>query len=87
MPINQGPQKIQELLGKKPDKKPPAYQWQELALKVIEQLNIPPNKKNAVFLVCKKYSRNYIEKCLNDTKELAKAGEKWRYFFKLVNKK
>jgi len=29
--------------------KPPAYQWQELALQIIKELNIPVSKKSSVF--------------------------------------
>ncbi len=87
MPITKGLEKIKDLLGKPPSKKPPAYPWQELALRVIDKLNIGPKKRNAVFKVCKENTKAVIEKALNDTKELAKTGEKWRYFFKLVNKK
>ena len=65
-------------------KKPPAYEWQELALRVIEELNIPKNKRNAVFKVCKEHPKKFIEKCLNDTKELCQKGDKWKYFFKLI---
>lgn len=70
--------------NKKESKKPPAYQWQDLALRVIEELSIPNFKKNSVFKVCKDYDKNFIEKCLDDTKELADGGDKWKYFFKLV---
>ncbi|MBN1779478.1 MAG: hypothetical protein JW816_04680 [Candidatus Buchananbacteria bacterium] len=80
--------KISDILGNRPPaKKPPAYQWQDLALRVIDELKIPGQKRNSVFKVCKQYSKNYIEKCLNDTKELCKTGEQWKYFFKLVEKK
>jgi hypothetical protein len=72
------------LKSRKPTKKPPAYKWQDLALRVIEELDIPNFKRNAVFKVCKEHPRNFIEKCLNDTKELVEKGEKWRYFFKLI---
>ena len=82
--MNTGPEKISHLLGQKPAKKPPAHQWQDLALKIIEELNIPAQKRNSVFKVCKQYPRNFIEKCFNDTKELAQAGESWRYFFKVI---
>lgn len=68
-------------------KKPPAYQWQELALQVISELSIPNNKRNSVFKVCKQNSRAVILACLNDTKELCKTGQKWRYFFKLISRK
>lgn len=65
--------------------KPPAYQWQDLALRIIEELSIPKFKKNAVFKVCKEYPKNFIERCLVDTQELATTDEKWKYFFKIVN--
>jgi len=86
MTKDSSPEKIGDLLQQKPanDKKPPAYQWQDLALKVIEELNIPDTKRSAVFKVAKQYPRPMIEKWMNDTKELVQAGEQWRYFFKLV---
>jgi hypothetical protein len=83
--IDTGPQHFKEIFNKKKTVKPPAYPWQELALQIIDQLNIPTKKKNSVFKVCKLYPRQFIERCFNETKELA-AKEKWRYFFKLVNK-
>jgi hypothetical protein len=90
MPIDKGLEKIGDLFNK-PGAKPagarkpaPAYAWQDLALSVIEQLNIPGFKRSAVFKVCKQKSRSYIEKCLNDTKELCLTGEQWKYFFKVV---
>lgn len=69
-----------------PTKKPPAYQWQDLALQIIRDLNIPKEKRNSVFKVCKQNSRATILACFNDTKELCKVGQKWQYFFKLVSK-
>lgn len=87
MAINSGPQKFKDILKKKKTVKPPAYEWQDLALRVIVELNIPPYKKNAVFKVCKQHPKQFIEKCLNDTKELCRTDEEWKYFFKLVNKK
>lgn len=77
---------IKNILDKKEQKKPPAYQWQDLALQIIDELSVPPFKRNSVFKACKDNSRIFIEKCLNDTKELVQEGEKWRYFFKLVSK-
>ncbi|MAF13295.1 MAG: hypothetical protein CMI53_00170 [Parcubacteria group bacterium] len=77
---------FKKILANKKSIKPPAYQWQYLALRIIDELNIPAKKRNSVFQVCKKYPKDFIEKCLNDTKELAQEGEPWRYFFKLVNK-
>ena len=76
-----------ELMKKRVVQKAPAYLWQELALTVIKDLNIPNQKRSSVFMVCKKYSRQIVERALNDTKELCKTGEKWRYFFKLIEKK
>lgn len=73
-----------DILKTKVNKKPPAHQWQDLALRVVQELNVPLFKRNSVFQVCKKLPRNFIEKCLNDTKELCKTGEKWKYFFKIV---
>lgn len=67
--------------------KPPAYEWQDLALRIIKELNIPKFKRNSVFKICKDNSKDFIEKCFNDTKELCKDGEKWKYFFKLITKK
>lgn len=79
-----GVQKIGDFIRKKTRPKAPAYQWQDLALTVISELNVPLFKKSAVFKVCKNNSRIFIERCLNDTKELCPSGEKWKYFFKVV---
>jgi len=68
-------------------KKPPAYEWQDLALRIIKELSVPNFKRSAVFKVCKENSKSYIERCLNETKELCRAGAKWKYFFKLINQK
>ena len=85
--INRSPQSFKDIFASKKTVKPPAYQWQDLALRVINELNIPAAKRNAVFRVCKLNSKVFIEHCLNETKELAKIGEAWRYFFKLASKK
>lgn len=77
--------KIGDFIGKKITKKAPAYQWQELALRVISELNIPAVKKSSVFKACREHPKIFIEQCLNDTKELCQTGEKWKYFFKIVN--
>lgn len=66
--------------------KPPAYKWQDKALQIIADLDIPPNKKSSVFKACRDKNQIFIERCLTDTKELCKKGEQWRYFFKLLNK-
>ncbi|MDD2807774.1 MAG: hypothetical protein PHW95_04625 [Patescibacteria group bacterium] len=84
MPTNQGFQNFNDILSQKKTAKAPAYQWQDLALKVITDLGIPAAKRNSVFSVCKKYDKIFIEKCLNETKELCQTGEPWRYFFKVV---
>lgn len=76
-----------ELMKNRVVKKAPAYQWQDLALRVINELNIPNNKRSSVFRVCKQQTRQIVELAMNDTKELCKSGEKWRYFFKLIDKK
>ncbi|MBU2235571.1 hypothetical protein KKA01_00755 [Patescibacteria group bacterium] len=70
-----------------PSKKPPAFQWQDLALRIIDELHIPSFKRNSVFKACKEHDKYFIEKCVADTKELAKGDEKWKYFFKLVGEK
>ncbi len=83
MKIDKGLEKVSDLLKRK-SKPPPAYPWQELALRVIMELSIPNKKRNSVFKVCKGNTRLVIEKCLSDTKELCQTGERWRYFFKLI---
>ncbi|MBI4653075.1 hypothetical protein HY750_02375 [Candidatus Kuenenbacteria bacterium] len=88
MTIDKGLEKIGDLLKITPCQRrpaPPAYVWQDLALRVIKELNIPNFKRNSIFKVCKENSQIIILKCLNDTKELCKTGQKWRYFFKLIN--
>lgn len=85
---NSGPENIQSLFQKKGEiKKPPAYQWQELALQVIAELGVPGHKRNSVFKVCKQYSKERVIRALTDTKELCKDGECWKYFFKVIENK
>ena len=84
---NQGPQNLKEIMLKRQMAKPPAYEWQDFALRVIRELGIPGFKRNAVFKVCKDHPKSFVEKALNETKELCKTGETWRYFFKLVGPK
>jgi len=91
MTIDKGAEKIGDIFKQLKEKaagqvrRPaPAFVWQDLALRVIKELNIPAFKRSSVFQVCKQKSRTYIEKCLNDTKELCKTGEQWKYFFKVV---
>jgi hypothetical protein len=73
--------------ARKPEKKPPAYQWQDFALKIINDLGVPNFKRNSVFKICKDLDKNFVEKCLDDTKELAEGREQWKYFFKLIGQK
>ncbi|MBA3047568.1 hypothetical protein KKC83_06705 [Patescibacteria group bacterium] len=84
MAINKEFEKIGNLFNKKTAAKPPAYQWQDLALRIINELAIPNFKRSSVFKICKEKPKNFIESCLNDTKELCKTGDKWKYFFKIV---
>ncbi|MCD4694207.1 hypothetical protein K8R62_02500 [bacterium] len=78
--------KLGDLFNKKKEiPSPPAYRWQDLALSIIKELNIPDFKKSSVFKACRDNSREFIERCLNDTKELCDGKDKWRYFFKLVS--
>jgi len=65
--------------------KPPAYPWQELALRVIKELSIPEFKRSSVFKVARDLPANVIERALNDTKELCQSGSKWQYFFKVLD--
>ena len=84
---------IKDIFNKKTDQKstkiakPPAYEWQELALNIIKDLDIPPFKRSSIFKACKNNSKIVIERTLNDTKELCKEGEMWKYFFKVLGDK
>jgi hypothetical protein len=66
-------------------KKPPAYPWQDLALKILSELNVPNFKRSSIFKICRDNSKEFVERCLNDTKELCKSGEAWKYFLKVCN--
>ena len=76
-----------ELMKKRPSlaQKAPAYEWQEMALNIIKEFGVPANKRSSVFKVCKQYSKQIIEMALGDTRELCKSGEKWKYFFKVID--
>ncbi|MFA6215914.1 MAG: hypothetical protein WC768_05085 [Patescibacteria group bacterium] len=87
MTIDLGPQNFKDIMAKKKTIKPPAYPWQDFALKIIDDLAIPTFKRNSVFKICKENTKDFVEKCLNETKELCQTGEKWKYFFKLITKK
>jgi len=86
MQVNNGFENLRKIIkSKKTKKKPPKYEWQDFALRIINELGIPGFKRSSIFKICKEYPRNTVEKCLNDTKELCRKGETWRYFFKLIN--
>lgn len=82
-----GPQKLSFIISQKPVEtiKPPAYEWQDLALRIIAEFGVPNFKRNSVFKICKENSKELVEKAINETKELCKSGEKWKYFFKVVD--
>lgn len=84
MKENKGPQKLSDLFGAREQKKAPAYQWQDLALRIISDLGVPGFKRNSVFKICKDNTKEKVERALNDTKELCQTGEKWKYFFKVI---
>jgi hypothetical protein len=67
--------------------KAPAYPWQDLALRVIKELSIPNFKRSSVFKICKEKTAQEVERAINDTKELCKTGDQWKYFFKVVDLK
>lgn len=75
---------LKDIMENKKRIKPPAYPWQEMALKIIQELAVPNNKRSSVFKACKQESPEKIKRALNDTKELCQSGEKWRYFFKII---
>lgn len=85
MPKDEGFQQLGDLFANRKTVKPPAYQWQDLALRVIKELGIPGFKRNSVFKVCRDLPKEVIERNLNETKELCHSGEKWKYFFKLTD--
>lgn len=87
MSENKGFESIGSIIGPSKGPKPPAHAWQDLALRVIKELNIPNFKRNAVFKACKDNGMQFIEQALIDTKELCQTGEKWKYFFKIVGGK
>jgi len=87
MQADKGLEKIGDLFLVKKTKNLPKYAWQDLALQVIKELNVPQLKRNSVFKVCKQKPRIIIEKALSDTRELCQTGERWKYFFKILGGK
>jgi hypothetical protein len=80
-------QSFSDIFKNKQTVKPPAYPWQDLALRVIKDLGVPDFKRSSVFKACKDLPINIIEMALNDTKELCKTGAKWKYFFKIIDER
>ena len=78
---------IKNILQHKTTKKPPAYEWQDLALNIIKELAVPEFKRSSVFKACRDNSQTIIRQALNDTKELCQTGTKWQYFFKVLSPK
>lgn len=78
---------LADILKSKQKVKAPAYPWQDLALKVIQELNIPNFKRAAVFKVCRDLPVHKVMLAFNDTKELCKSGSTWKYFFKVIDTK
>ncbi|MDD3285770.1 MAG: hypothetical protein PHG95_04040 [Patescibacteria group bacterium] len=76
---------IADLISQRQRKKAPAYPWQELALRIIQELSIPGFKRSAVFKICKELSPVLVERAMNDTKELCQSGASWKYFFKIAD--
>ena len=37
------------------------------------------------FKICKDMPQQRVQQALTDTKELCDKGEKWKYFFKVIN--
>ena len=65
--------------------KAPAYSWQDLALRIIKELNVPAIKRSSVFKICRDKPASVVERAINDTKELCQSGDKWKYFFKIID--
>jgi hypothetical protein len=75
---------LADILKRRTIVKPPAYEWQDFALRVIKELGIPDFKRSAVFKICRDQHKNTVEKAMNETKELCQTGSKWQYFFKVI---
>jgi hypothetical protein len=71
------------IIKAKQTKKAPAYPWQDLALRIIAELQIPGFKRSSVFKICKELPPHLVERALNDTKELCHNASAWKYFFKI----
>ncbi|MFA5130957.1 MAG: hypothetical protein WC467_00875 [Patescibacteria group bacterium] len=78
---------LADILKLKQKVKAPAYPWQDFALRIIQELNIPAFKRGAIFKVCRDLPAHKVTMALNDTKELCKTGAAWKYFFKIIDQK
>ena len=78
---NKGFEKLGDLFGHGKVQKAPAYEWQDLALRIIKEFNIPQFKRSSVFKVCKNNPRSLVIKAFDDTKELCQGKDRWKYFF------
>jgi hypothetical protein len=75
---------IKKILEQKTNKKPPAYEWQDLALNIIKELSIPEFKRSSVFKMCKEKNQTIIRQALNDTKELCQTGQNGNIFLRYL---
>jgi hypothetical protein len=80
-----GWQKIDKIFSSKKNIRPAAYDWQDFALKIIDELKVPSYKKSVIFQICRDYPKNILDHALIDTHELCKTGAKWRYFLKILS--
>ena len=74
---------IASILKTKKQSKVPAYQWQQLALDIIESLQDGETKKSSIFKCCKRDEQR-ARWAWNECKELGKPFV--RYFLKVFNK-
>ena len=76
-------QSFSDIARKKQSVPPPAYEWQDLALRIIDELGIPRQKRNAVFRVCKLLPKRAVEKALNENipSTIIKRGIRIRFDF------
>lgn len=81
---DQGFSAFGEIFSQKKTVKAPAYEFQDLALRIINELKVPNFKRGSVFKICKEKPKNLVINALNDTKELCQSGDKWKYFFKVI---
>ena len=87
--ISSDPESFGEIIKKNKQNqvKAPAYPWQDMALKIINELGIPVFKRSSVFKICKTNPREFVLMAMNDTKELCHGEDAWKYFFKIIGDK